>query len=852
MANDNLYGVVLSPVQDNARVMDAPASGGGGLATALSSLAKGVSSVTDQWDRSAQRKRQEASDARASQEMAWKIDDRNREETERLIGSDVALAVANVDAGAESGPPSPMAQLPEEFNILLGSSVRKIKNMDSAVAQGKLPAISREAQVQQTFQALVTKYGPQYAGQIAKSMRDMGVGNALTDEITAEMDAEQSTRKAENDFNIKMLEAAKTNLDPRISSGMSDAELIDWGINYTRNDNELTMRQRQATLQSTQNATNQNEYNFNKQVNADQYSVAINDQAMTAIQPIAQQMQKVLIAMGEPGADPSLEARYSELLTLARTSANNIVNSLVARGGYANAEQADQARGRLMTYIQQTIFDPYEQRNKGFAQAVDIFNKRLGFSQKISAPVINDLRTKFGINPTDIPEIMNSLPPAVLDGLRSELAGVGRPGVNENISTIHLTNIVSVLKGEKNLNHIDTPQERQAVVAQSWNYVRNGAGAVAAGNGNPDAWMNSTRQLVIASAGFSANTPTNNIAAASLAMFDAPTMNAIQKLRSNSSTAEEAQVLSQGIRASAAVTLSAVKQQIKAQRIDPKSSPWRVGVNSEGKAVIYPNSNWKAPTTIGGIGGMGASFGPRNGNTSRPPIPDNLQKMVDVHNATTGFLARTAAWDDDSPKGTQREIRLFWATGNPTEDMRKKQQQQRSQPSVRGMMDRLEKDLINAPNLLEAPSGDVVDSIIGHETGGSENPSTARNPRSSATGAGQFIDSTWISMIKKNRPDLAQGKSKDEILALRRDPNLSRQMVGFYARDNAQVLKNAGLPANNTNLSMMHLLGPGEGPKVLSANPNTPMEQLVSNATLQANPWMRGKTVADIKRKRNA
>jgi hypothetical protein len=830
MANDNLYGVVLNPVQDNARVVDAPASGGGGLATALSTLGQGVKSVSDAWDNRVQRKRQEAADRRAAQDQAWQAQDRQDKETEKLIGSDVALSTTRIDQGEPTVAKPPIELLPE-----ISTAVGKIKMTAAAVDQGKLPSISREAQLQQSFNALVSKWGPQHAGTIAKAFREMGVGNALIDEITAEVDAEASNRKASVEFDQKMTEVAKSNIDPSVAAGMSDQDLINWGINYTRNDNELALLQKKASLQSTQNATDQSSYNFEKQVNADQYSVVVNAQAMTAIQPIAQKMQEVLIAMGEPGASPDLEARYSQLLALARTSANNIANSLIARGGYKNQEQADAFRKSITDYINTTLLSPYEQRNAGFASAVDVFNKRLGFSQSLSAPVIKDLRTKFGINPADIPEIMNSLPPAVLDGLKSELAGVGRPGVNENISTIHLTNILSVMKGEKNLNNIDTPQERAAVVASSWNFVRNNANAVAQGRGNADNWLNSTRQLVIASGGFSANTPTSNLAAASLAMFDTPTMNAVQKLRKQSDTSEEAVILSQGLRASAAVTLSAVQQQIRGEPIT-KMSPYRVGVNKDGKAVVYPNPAWKS---ISGPSAEATGFEP----VGRPPIPQRLKTMVDVYNSATGFLARTAAWDDSSPKGTQREIRLFWATGRPTEDMKRKQATDKKVPSVRTMMDQLERELIQAPDLLEAPDPSVVSNIVGVEGHG-------KDPNSSAQAG--FLSSTWLNIIKTNRPDLAQGKSDPEILAMRSNRALVKQAVGFYARDNAQTLAKSGIPATNGNLNLMHLFGEGDGPRVLAANPNTPIERLVSGKVLAANPWMRGKTVAEIRKARRA
>lgn len=85
----------------------------------------------------------------------------------------------------------------------------------------------------------------------------------------------------------------------------------------------------------------------------------------------------------------------------------------------------------------------------------------------------------------------------------------------------------------------------------------------------------------------------------------------------------------------------------------------------------------------------------------------------------------------------------------------------------------------------------VSDWIINNESGG--NPD-ARNARSSAAGAGQFIDGTWLDLIARHRPDLAEGRSRSEILALRSDKDLSKAMVDAYGADNAGALTSAGLP----------------------------------------------------------
>lgn len=137
----------------------------------------------------------------------------------------------------------------------------------------------------------------------------------------------------------------------------------------------------------------------------------------------------------------------------------------------------------------------------------------------------------------------------------------------------------------------------------------------------------------------------------------------------------------------------------------------------------------------------------------------------------------------------------------------------------------------------------LEDAIIGAESGG--NP-TARNPNSSAAGLGQFIDGTWLSMMAKNRPDLVEGKSRDEILALRNDPALSREMTGAYARDNSKALTDAGLPATPGNTYLAHFAGPQGAVNVLKADPSATAGAVLGDAVVKANPFLRGMTVADL------
>ena len=137
----------------------------------------------------------------------------------------------------------------------------------------------------------------------------------------------------------------------------------------------------------------------------------------------------------------------------------------------------------------------------------------------------------------------------------------------------------------------------------------------------------------------------------------------------------------------------------------------------------------------------------------------------------------------------------------------------------------------------------IIDSIIGAESGGDPN---AKNPNSSATGAGQFINSTWADMIARHRPDLAEGKTPEQILALRNDPTISRQMTEAYATENGVTLSKAGLPVTPGTQYLAHFAGPQGAVSVLSADPNAPVSSILRPDAIKANPFLQGMTAGQL------
>lgn len=135
----------------------------------------------------------------------------------------------------------------------------------------------------------------------------------------------------------------------------------------------------------------------------------------------------------------------------------------------------------------------------------------------------------------------------------------------------------------------------------------------------------------------------------------------------------------------------------------------------------------------------------------------------------------------------------------------------------------------------------AVAKIIQNESGGNPN---IPNKYSTAKGLGQFIDSTWLTMVKRYRPDIAAGKSNAQIIALKTNAPLAREMTTRYVEENARALRGAGMPVTDGNLYLAHFLGAGGAIKLLSAQDKSqPVVNLVGQKVVDANRFIQGKSV---------
>ena len=165
--------------------------------------------------------------------------------------------------------------------------------------------------------------------------------------------------------------------------------------------------------------------------------------------------------------------------------------------------------------------------------------------------------------------------------------------------------------------------------------------------------------------------------------------------------------------------------------------------------------------------------------------------------------------------------------------------------------------LLRGPETLtgKAAVDSVVARILVAESHGALD---VRNKRSSAAGPAQFLDDTWLELIRATRPDLAKSHSRDELLALRTKPGLAREIAMRFAERNAAVLKRRGLPVTAGTLYLAHFAGPAGAAALLKAPDDADAAAVMAKADasgktkreqiVKANPFLDKLNVADVKR----
>jgi hypothetical protein len=173
-------------------------------------------------------------------------------------------------------------------------------------------------------------------------------------------------------------------------------------------------------------------------------------------------------------------------------------------------------------------------------------------------------------------------------------------------------------------------------------------------------------------------------------------------------------------------------------------------------------------------------------------------------------------------------------------------------------------DIVTVAKAAAAGTKTDFRSLLASSLSESRHNPHAKNPRSSAAGAFQFTERTWLDLVRrhgaalghakeaakvtvsaKGAPTVADPAERKAILALRSDTRFAGALAARYSDENRTALtRSLGRKVSENEVRMAYLLGAGGAARVLKAakeRPGVTVDKLIpsavhSNPSLFVNP----------------
>jgi hypothetical protein len=164
---------------------------------------------------------------------------------------------------------------------------------------------------------------------------------------------------------------------------------------------------------------------------------------------------------------------------------------------------------------------------------------------------------------------------------------------------------------------------------------------------------------------------------------------------------------------------------------------------------------------------------------------------------------------------------------------------------------------VEAARSASALAGTSFSGVLSQVSQESTFKADAKNHTSSAVGPAQFLETTWLDMVRRHgaayglgelaaqiqvkggKPVVANAKLRAHILELRKDPHLAAGMAARYLDEvGGKLEKSMGRPVSVVEKRMAYLFGPYGAAKLLktaAANPTAKAADVLPNAA-RANP----------------
>lgn len=207
---------------------------------------------------------------------------------------------------------------------------------------------------------------------------------------------------------------------------------------------------------------------------------------------------------------------------------------------------------------------------------------------------------------------------------------------------------------------------------------------------------------------------------------------------------------------------------------------------------------------------------------------------VTVGNETRTGTIKDAFEEDDPELGKQHGVVIGW------EDGRESRERINDLNDIGARIERAHPSEPPGNRIQGAAAREIVRRHIrGAESSGNDQ---ADNPRSSADGRYQFIDSTFRRLYQR-----VYGRDPGEHppREVKNDPAVQERLMDALMDENEAALRRGHHPLTPGNLYLAHVVGAGGANSVLQ-NPNASAEATLGAAVIAGNPQFRGMTNAQV------
>jgi hypothetical protein len=652
-----------------------------GVATALNALSKGIDVVDG-----AIRQRQRDKAQRADDEYQAKERARKEEARKMPYLAELAYREAEVDAqGRLVDPTIAVPSSPVAFDGDLAGkqvfdttaspftgqaaadasrAVSDLNNVQLAVTQKRMPAISFNSALNKRFLDLINKY-PEQTETIRKYLNDNGLNPSLARTALDEQSGHDNIREHDEDWGNKMYDAGTASLAPELIANMSREQIIAQGAAVTNTQFKLDQATKQAELALKNQSLSDAQRKAAEEDRDDSINQVTVNEAWNNSGPIMTALQKSVVAISKLPIGQQ-QAAFEQLAPQYDQWAQNYKAKALAQASASG--MTDPAK---LTALGTTI-DVMVERGRSLwsgdmavaasnRRALDSVTNQLKLDVAQSMPVFFALQN-MGMKPDEIAGYTEALAgnTELQTALAKEMKGFTAEFGRKSAST-RLMEIVSILKGQKGLQDFDPAEARKmmpTLFKTSDNYVNMyGTGR---GDVSGDTMLNALGEVITAARTVSpATASTSSIKFATAGVASNAVRTALKKALKDPVLNDQAEATITGSRAASAQILLAMKNPKTLASYDTKF--WKVTIDREtGRAKAVPTG--AKPITVVGAGPYAG--GVRTTETVPTKPPAELQKWADYYNVNLTNISDMNSFDPNGIKGaTPLEVAKYYSLG---------------------------------------------------------------------------------------------------------------------------------------------------------------------------------------------